>query len=515
MECSDIQKGLSSFVERYDSQTFIGSYRETTRASLLKDGLSTRANSLWKMAEYVIAEFDNNTNASIDSYLNGWKVLASRMGNQYLLLEESKGSWGLYDSQGVKIGDTEYIKKWLSKQTAKHELKAESMEPQTVFFGAPGTGKSYAVKQIVAGKDYIRTTFHPDTDYASFVGCYKPTKSLNSSSGITYSFVPQAFVNAYIKAWTSFKPFYLVIEEINRGNCAQIFGDIFQLLDRDAETGESSYEIEPDTDLQACLKENFDKVLKSMEDDIDIRERVSEDILSGRKMKLPSNLFLLATMNTSDQSLFPMDSAFKRRWSWKYVPIETDCPQSQFRIKIGDKVYKWASFLEKANEKVHRLSDSEDKQMGNFFIKSNIEEDEFKSKVMFYLWSEICKDYEKAGSFFKYIGSEGNEVEFTFNTLFPTNDKTNKILQGFMSYLNVEKDEDATAKETKVTAFINKLVEIGLSRIASLDISVNGYPLVGSSQPYKHAFRRIDNYYVQTTVEDKEGMIADIESRLV
>lgn len=141
-------------------------------------------------------------------------------------------------------------------------------------------------------------------------------------------------------------------------------------------------------------------------------------------------------MNTSDQSLFPMDSAFKRRWEWEYVPVDPANPKSQFIITIGEKRYKWASFLVKVNERIHKLSDSEDKQMGNFFIKSDIGVEEFKSKVMFYLWSEVCKEYEKCGSFFKDKGD--NEAEFTFNSLYPTNEASNKRLQGFMEYLGVE-----------------------------------------------------------------------------
>jgi len=437
MECTDIQKGLSSFVERYDSQTFIGSYRETTRASLLKDGLSTRANSLWKMAEYVIAEYDNDDSIPLYSYLNGWKSLAARFGDQYLLLEESKDNWGMYDSQGVKLGDEEYIRRLFERKKSLSEILRIPKEHQIIYFGAPGSGKSFTVNKLIKGKDYLRTTFHPDTDYASFVGCYKPTKS-DDGTEITYSFVPQAFIKAYLQAWVSFTPFFFVIEEINRGNCAQIFGDIFQLLDRDKDTGESTYEIIPDADLQKCLKLEFDKILSLQEDDMDIRERVPENILNGKIMSLPANMFIFATMNTSDQSLFPMDSAFKRRWSWKYVPIDSADPDSQFNITIADKTYKWASFLDKVNERILKLSDSEDKQMGNFFIKSDIDVEEFKSKVMFYLWSEVCKEYEKSGSFFKYRNSEGEEVEFTFNSLFPTNGESNKRLQGFMDYLGVE-----------------------------------------------------------------------------
>ncbi len=269
-------------------------------------------------------------------------------------------------------------------------------------------------------KDIVfRATFHPDYDYASFVGCYKP--SMNDGK-IEYSFTPQVFTKAYIAAWeNTSKPVYLVIEEINRGNCAQIFGDIFQLLDRDQSTGMSQYPIQVDKDLSEY---------------IETRLGSGHPGIAGGNLQLPANLHIYATMNTSDQSLFPMDSAFKRRWDWEYVPIDLKCPESQFTITIGDIVYKWPSFLEKVNERIHALSDSEDKQMGNFFIKHDVEVEEFKSKVMFYLWSEVCKEYEKSGSFFK--NRRNSDAEFTFNSLFPTNDVTNSILQGFMEYLGVE-----------------------------------------------------------------------------
>ena len=297
---------------------------------------------------------------------------------------------------------------------------------QKIYFGAPGCGKSHSVAKYIndnPGIDF-RTTFHPDCDYSTFVGTYKPKKR---NGTLTYEFVPQAFTKAYCKAWKNPEsPVYLVIEEINRGNCAQIFGDLFQLLDRF--DGYSEYPIDADTDLAEYLEVE----LRRLEpDEVD----GSEGIENG-KLCLPKNFHILATMNTSDQSLFPMDSAFKRRWAWEYVPIDSANEKSQFTITIGDKTYKWSSFLDKVNERIHKLSDSEDKQMGNFFIKDNIGVEEFKSKVMFYLWSEVCKEYEKSGSFFK--DKNDNDAEFTFNSLFPTNADTNKRLQGFMAYLGVD-----------------------------------------------------------------------------
>ena len=175
---------------------------------------------------------------------------------------------------------------------------------------------------------------------------------------IVYSFIPQSFTRAYIKAWQNpNEHIYLVIEEINRGNCAQIFGDLFQLLDR--KNGVSEYPINADADL-----------LQYLENKLGVE---NEGIANG-KIRLPANLHILATMNTSDQSLFPMDSAFKRRWVWECVPIDYNNPDSsKFKITIGNKQYNWNKFLKEANSRIFKATDSEDKQMGNFFINGDID----------------------------------------------------------------------------------------------------------------------------------------------
>lgn len=279
----------------------------------------------------------------------------------------------------------------------------------------------------------FRTTFHPDTDYATFVGCYKP--SMNEGV-IEYSFTPQVFTNAYIAAWENTKkPVYLVIEEINRGNCAQIFGDLFQLLDRDKATGKSEYPIKAEKDLIAYIEKKLG---------------VGHEGINNGELCLPSNLIIYATMNTSDQSLFPMDSAFKRRWDWEYVPINysKDIDSGKFIIKLEDNTeYLWVDFLERINNEILKTTVSEDKQMGNFFIKKNVDAKEFVNKVMFYLWNEICKEeYGTNRNFFRK-GKEG-KTEFKFTDLFGADQTT--ILKEFMTSLGVEPigkiPEDPTAE---------------------------------------------------------------------
>lgn len=291
--------------------------------------------------------------------------------------------------------------------------KGEKDKLQQILFGAPGTGKSHTINcdANITEQNSIRTTFHPDSDYSTFVGCYKPTKD-EESGEITYDFTPQAFTNAYVAAWKNVEsPFFLIIEEINRGNCAQIFGDIFQLLDRDP-NGFSSYKTTPDQDLANYIREQF------TDTDID-----DADVKSGKKMQLPPNLYIWATMNTSDQSLFPIDSAFKRRWDWRYIPI--DYTDKGHYIACGDTQYSWADFLQKVNDKVESVTQSEDKKLGYWFMGNGAEQkeitvDRFVSKVVFYLWNDVFKDFGKSGNtifkdtfakFHKFFDFGGNPKE--------------------------------------------------------------------------------------------------------
>lgn len=310
-----------------------------------------------------------------------------------------------------------------SSRAENHLLKTTGL--QQIYYGAPGTGKSKTIKDLTFGESVIRTTFHPDSDYASFVGTYKPiteevdlrdcngkkvidddTKEVVKEERIAYKFIPQAFLEAYVEAWKklgSSKKQYLIIEEINRGNCAQIFGDLFQLLDRN-EYGFSDYPIVADKDMQKYLEKEFEGWEITNKDEINQlygEANMVNLIMKGERLVLPSNLYIWATMNTSDQSLFPIDSAFKRRWDWKYVPIregrdkETNAPLNWY-INTGDKQYKWWSFISKVNELIGSLTNSEDKKLGYFFCKAKdgeIDADLFVSKVIFYLWNDVFKDY--------------------------------------------------------------------------------------------------------------------------
>lgn len=538
-------------------------------------------------------------------------------------------------------------------------------EYQIIYFGAPGTGKSHKIKKQTEGKQVIRTTFHPDSDYSTFVGAYKPktievpmrdvtgkiiieNKKPVTETHIVYEFVMQAFMKAYLLAWKKYsegnvnssttmsysfdipgtgyysicsvestcivltrifdfskkavsdewpnlwkngtfvvpkgpqsgksvqhaiaiwiynhidscsidsfeigweklmksmetlgtvdvkktqtyilskiegkddlfkvtvqktqkskdnlqkiylgkkssykldnklvsilkdynsndfelawnklqdevkrgnindieapdgerEPQFLVIEEINRGNCAQIFGDLFQLLDR-SEIGFSTYPIEADSDLQKAISDAFKKDDAYKIDFLDIDDamddytsnygsKLSDDVREGRVLLLPPNLYIWATMNTSDQSLFPIDSAFKRRWDWVYIPI--GYKNEGWTIEIGDKKYKWVDFQKRINEKIYDVDNSEDKQLGDYFVNADqtgnkISSDTLLNKILFYIWNDVCKD--DPDQIFRWIDDKDNNQEksIKFSDFFCDESERDRKLQGFMSFLGVK-----------------------------------------------------------------------------
>lgn len=315
---------------------------------------------------------------------------------------------------------------------------------QQIFYGAPGTGKSHVINELTAGKAVVRTTFHPDTDYSTFVGAYKPTTKsvpvmtvigkeavlVKDNKGnemtedkIVYKFVSQAFLQAYVEAWKKYcavqeneEPLdeYLVIEEINRGNCAQIFGDLFQLLDR-GDKGFSVYPIMADSDMKEMLKKEFAGLEIKKKESINALFKGGKDIvaqvLKGDILLLPNNLYIWATMNTSDQSLFPIDSAFKRRWDWKYMPIDTK--KENWNIEVDGKKYSWSDFLEAVNEQIFKVTKSEDKKLGFYFCRANnhvVDAEKFVGKVIFYLYNDVFKDYGYDRKMFQ--GEDGKTIQF-------------------------------------------------------------------------------------------------------
>ena len=365
----------------------------------------------------------------------------------------------------------------MAKMLLKKKDEKESLEKarnqykgfffQQIFYGVPGTGKSHTINEETKGEDVIRTTFHPDTDYSTFVGAYKPTTveetvmtvigtkavavenedgSKRKETKIIYEFVAQAFLQAYIAAWKNYasagedepKRQFLVIEEINRGNCAQIFGDLFQLLDRN-DSGFSEYPIKADADMQKQLKKELYGLSVANADEINAlynNRDVASEVFNGDILLLPDNLYIWATMNTSDQSLFPIDSAFKRRWDWRYIPISN--ANKGWTIKVNGNKYDWWNFLEKMNAQIGSTTNSEDKKLGYFFCKATnneISAETFVGKVMFYLWNDVFKDYDFDSNIFK----DDNGETMTFDKFYTAESK------------------DAKVREEKVETFLKRL----------------------------------------------------------
>ena len=450
-------------------------------------------------------------------------------------------------------------------------IDSSNLPLQQIFYGAPGTGKSHKVNkeiQNTANALVFRTTFHPDSDYSTFVGAYKPTmksadrlysadelidklseiktlghtypchkfaakywyslKGLSAADikrivvacdfpesmtvevgkgiaigeemakhvqndKIVYSFVPQAFLKAYVAAWQNpEQPVFLVIEEINRGNCAQIFGDIFQLLDR--KDGVSEYPIKADQDIRDYLAKEF------------AGYDLEANILSGEELVLPANLHIWATMNTSDQSLFPIDSAFKRRWDWKYMPIH-DAGEN-WTIALSDVEYDWWDFVEKINNVIGNMTSSEDKKLGYFFCKAcngKIDAEKFVNKVVFYLWNDVFKDYELSDKAF-----QDGEGKLTFNKFYtPSGDANESTIKTLMENMGVstsdlitEIDEEAVnLSKDDLSALQQKRLDFWTRYLKYAQNNADYMQYFGGRQtPTK-------NYYCQFHVLQKKGYL--------
>lgn len=357
---------------------------------------------------------------------------------------------------------------------------------QQITYGAPGTGKSHGINTLLKTTNHVRTTFHPDSDYASFVGAYKPTmvKQEKRSSYdvldndnkheeeeiIAYKFVPQAFIKSYVSAWRNYpKETVLVIEEINRGNCAQIFGDLFQLLDR-KDNGFSCYPIDADADIEQYLCGELKGILPNEGDVSEINNLFSknypdgivEQIKNGKKLLLPNNLYIWATMNTSDQSLFPIDSAFKRRWDWKFVKISD--AHKNWTIHFGDEACDWWEFIKQMNKIIAKETSSDDKKLGYFFCKPSnedkdfISEERFVGKVLFYLWNDVFKDGET--KYFKVTDNPDDEP--TFEAFYnddctPCVAAVRKFIVGIVGEENVHKIGEQIIPQQVFDDFENKI----------------------------------------------------------
>ena len=365
----------------------------------------------------------------------------------YSELHIKKANDGIFDIEITNV-NTPYDDGKEDGLEEKEMMAKPSLSLQQIFYGAPGTGKSHTIKEETKESDVIRTTFHPDTDYSTFVGAYKPTTALLPicdelgqpmkigattlhKEQIVYEFVAQSFLQAYVNAWKKFDKDdkqYLVIEEINRGNCAQIFGDLFQLLDRN-DYGFSDYPIKADADMKRQLQKAFAGLVIAQKDKINAMyegKDIVSQVLNGDILLLPNNLYIWATMNTSDQSLFPIDSAFKRRWDWTYMPISD--AEKNWIIEVDGNNYDWWLFLEKINEKIGSTTNSEDKKLGYFFCKAQdgvISAKTFVGKVIFYLWNDVFKGYEFGDAIFN--DEDGSKL--SFDKFYTSEGKNSKVVE--------------------------------------------------------------------------------------
>lgn len=274
------------------------------------------------------------------------------------------------------------------------DLQRKSGGENVILYGVPGAGKSWTIKNEYCSDDskIERLVFHPDYTYSDFVGQILP--KLDEKNQVTYIFTPGPFTNILKKAYLNpDENYYLVIEEVNRGNAPAIFGDIFQLLDRNVKTGSSEYSIT----------------------NSDIAKEVYGD--ENHKVSIPSNLSILGTMNTSDQNVFTLDTAFQRRWNMRLIQnrFADDGSENEFaNTKILDTSITWEKFLTEINSiilnKNIRMTSSEDKRLGTHFIaKEDLEFDhsvdekgestteakrhnkKFAEKVLKYLWDDAFK----------------------------------------------------------------------------------------------------------------------------
>lgn len=242
-----------------------------------------------------------------------------------------------------------------------------------IVYGAPGTGKSNKINnQYAIGNNFIRVTFHPEYSNSDFVGYIKP---FMNGLNVGYKFEPGPFTKIMKKAFDKTdEMFTIIIEELNRANAPGVFGDIFQLLDRDDSTGKSKYTIS----------------------NSDIAKYIFND--ENKQISLPPNLNIIATMNTSDQNVFTMDTAFKRRWKFEYLPIEFKPDHEFANIHIPNTNISWQKFVETFNTFIMNSQSngffaSEDKQIGPYFISKSelLDLDLFTYKVLLYIWDDVVK----------------------------------------------------------------------------------------------------------------------------
>lgn len=425
--------------------------------TILKEGLNPyikkEGSKEVRLKENIDETFIKNYSERINAYFDLSRVdldVISYSEDNNIDYEESKEDMATYEENRKSNND-----KWTQK----------------IYFGPPGTGKSYNVSeeilehQISAGlnlednEEYnstfvYRTTIYPEYNYYDFIGNIMPVVE---GEKITYNFKPGVFTLALSKALDVLKsniPVYLVIEEMSRGNIASVFGDIFQLLDRD-ENGISEYRIDNDIISDYLSKEQIAEYQIESEDSTVIKKEIY----------LPSNLNILGTVNTSDQNVFVMDTAFKRRFEFEYVDIEpikdnkTGEFLNEYKFELGKSKYSWNNFYVVLNNYiVTELDLPEDKQIGQFFIKfyedSPEENDkQIQNKLLLYLWEDIelikmtenklfDKEYKSFSSIYKAFKKGINVFHDDFLVKLTKIDIKDENIEENINKIEVKYDED-------------------------------------------------------------------------
>ena len=434
-------------VRETKAETYPNTYSLVNSDSFLAQQVSNRDSASWKKAEYIILT-DMQVSQGI---LNGWKKLTERdplpRAIQKLCVPTSGNQFDVYDSQGnlIKSDSLEKIIKHTPDivdilndnnplTSAKFNLNRSSFTPsQIIYYGVPGCGKSYEVNKVindeldkygVTDKEYhkVRCVFHPEYCNADFVGQIYPYVKPDNG-GVEYRFKPGPFAEIVRRAYRNpAEPFFLIIEEINRGNAAAIFGEMFQLLDRIRpedgpeelsgniyNTGWSSYGV-TNIDVNAYVRQKSTDNPEKIEYDDSVPYGNEIKFVNNTAVRLPPNLSIYATMNTNDQNVFTMDNAFQRRFKSKMIRNVLDENSAQYKTEIDDTGIYWGDFRKWINEKIllpqTAVLKADDKCLGGWFITGEkingvdkIKKEDFAEKVLKYLWDDVFKR-NKSGEIF-------------------------------------------------------------------------------------------------------------------
>lgn len=319
------------------------------------------------------------------------------------------------------------------KDNQEKENNVSFAPTQIIYYGVPGCGKSYEVNKVinaeldkygVTDKEYhkVRCVFHPEYCNADFVGQIYPYVKPDNG-GVEYRFKPGPFAEIVRRAYRNpAEPFFLIIEEINRGNAAAIFGEMFQLLDRIRpedgpeelsgniyNTGWSSYGV-TNIDVNAYVRQKSTDNPEKIEYDDSIPYGDKIKFINNTAVRLPPNLSIYATMNTNDQNVFTMDNAFQRRFKSKMIRNVLDENSAQYKTEIDDTGVCWGDFREWINEKIllpqTAVLKADDRCLGGWFITGEkiggadkIKKEDFAEKVLKYLWDDVFKR-NKSGEIF-------------------------------------------------------------------------------------------------------------------